>query len=459
MREAGVAEPAAVLSATRLLAQLQAQPSNRSCADCRVTLVDASQVYVSLSPAGEQAAAQPRYNHFLANHEQFAPPGASAIPRVADPPVDPALLATCRTGGHGVFCCAMCGAAHKLLGSATCVVHAVQDTTVWTDDSVARLTAAGGNTRATRVLEAYWQQREACQRQWPRPRSTSSIAHRLTFIRAKYQALAFVLPPAVGPLAPEAWRGIVARHDEWKGLWGADLTTRFASIAVREPSDRFVHVDRNAQLPRRLVDHFCVVDHSTRLDPSFAARMDPKRIHRPEDVLLAPVVTECFPGRTAHADTDFPEHLGVFCCPEGYRPSSTPHAPAFFTFVLTCSDGNRLYGGALTIYDQSSGLEVLRQSFRNSGCAEEKWPSWLLTPSSSKSFGSASDVIYLPKCLVVLSHYPFFDIWKKFLLGIYRIALVQAPLPLERFVANFCSEVPVPPPGRVQVRFGFVRME
>ena len=33
---------------------------------------------------------------------------------------------------------------------------------------------------------------------------------------------------------------------------------------------------------------------------------------------------------------------------------------------------------------------------------------------------------------------------------------MEAPLPIERFIANFCAEVPLPPPGRVQVRFGFV---
>ena len=40
--------------------------------------------------------------------------------------------------------------------------------------------------------------------------------------------------------------------------------------------------------------------------------------------------------------------------------------------------------------------------------------------------------------------------------SLYRIVLMEAPLPIERFIANFCSEVPLPPPGRIQVRFGFV---
>jgi hypothetical protein len=57
--------------------------------------------------------------------------------------------------------------------------------------------------------------------------------------------------------------------------------------------------------------------------------------------------------------------------------------------------------------------------------------------------------------LAVISHYPFFDLWRKFLLQIYRIALVGAPLPIERYIANFTCEVPLPPPGKIRIKFGF----
>jgi hypothetical protein len=86
-----------------------------------------------------------------------------------------------------------------------------------------------------------------------------------------------------------------------------------------------------------------------------------------------------------------------------------------------------------------------------------KLPPWLSknTKSTMDAASTHSDVIFLPKCLVVLSHYPFFDLWRKFLLQIYRIVLVKAPLPIERFIANFVCEVPLPPPGRIQIKFGF----
>ena len=399
----------AVVSASRSMAQLLSEPSNRACADCRVTLVDASQVYVSFSPIPDIPHA--RYNHFLSNHLNFAPPGKkpSGIPEVFDPPVDPAIVAMTRTGGHGVFVCAMCAAAHKLLGPTVAVVQPAQDPTQWSQDRVVHLQQTGGNARAKTVLEAYLPPR------WNRPRSKSGIAERLTFVRAKYEALAFVLPPS-GPFGNRAWRTIVNRHPEWKGLWGANLMAMSdlnlhlgGQNQCSSQSIRHLLVDRTATLPNRLVDHFCVVDHSPLLEQNFARNTDVSRVESPEDICLAPVVTDCFPGRDAHEDTEFPEHIGAFVCPEGYRPSSLPQAPTFFTFVLTCADGNRLYGGALKVYDKGYGLDVLRNSYSNSGLAE-KQPQWLKAGAPEEL-----DVIYLPKCLVILSHHPFFDLWRKVL--------------------------------------------
>ena len=128
-------------SPSRRLAELLSQPDNRTCADCRVALIDPSQVYVSLSPLPD--IPRVRYNMFLSNHANLAPPGvprmtSAATPTIVEsPPVDPALVVTARTGGHGIFVCAMCDAAHKLLRGGV-IVHAVQDTEPWTTELVDR---------------------------------------------------------------------------------------------------------------------------------------------------------------------------------------------------------------------------------------------------------------------------------------------------------------------------------
>jgi hypothetical protein len=466
----GVASPEQpVASVTKTLAKLCSIASNRSCADCRVTLIDSSQVHASFNPKIELPSSQ--YNNFRLNHVNFAPPNysPSKIPETLDPPVDPSLVAASYVGGHGVFVCALCGAAHKLLGRSITVVYAVQDSSTWSVEEVQLLVKGGGNNRARSVLEAHiphsWKQK--------RPNADSTIADRLTFVRAKYEALAFVLPPS-GPFANRAWRAILDRHqDEWEGNWGADLHS-FSELQLGESHSQRAsrnlmqsveNGNRESILPNRLVDYFCVVTPSEFVIPDMLG-LDLSELSSPEDVLLVPEVTDCFPNQEAHADTEFPKHIGSLVVPDGCRPSLTPRPPSFFSFVLTCGDGVRLYGGALCLYDNDSDVENLKEKFRISGY-EGQLPGWMGSERSrlvhdqdtrSSSFQSESDVyvdvVYFPKVLVVVSHYPFFDVWRKFLLQIYRIALVGAPLPIERFIANFVGEVPLPPPGKILVKFG-----
>lgn len=438
------------VSLSKRLADFTAIPSNRSCADCRVTLIDSSQVYASYSPPLE-VKPPTRYNHFAVNHARFAPPHLK-VPEVLDPPIDPSLQAAERMGGHGVLVCALCAAAHKLLGPSIALVHAVQDKTSWNSDNVAVLVGRGGNTRARKVLEAY------CPEEWHRrrPNTETSIAERLVFVRAKYEALAFLLPPA-GPLSQRAWRGIVDRHaDEWD--WSVDLkllsqlnlqnSYQFESQHVS--SRNLVHeaaspANRSADLPNRLVDYFCVVEG--RKPQTFG--IDWTGVNGPENIPLVPEIIDCYPAADLHHDMEFPSHLGPLVFPLGCHPASTPLPPSFFTFVLTGADGVRLYGGVLQINDDTVDIDSLASYIRASDY-DGSFPKWL-EGQPDKEMG----INYMPKALVVISHYPFFDLWRKFLLRIYRIALIESPLPMERFIANFCCEVPLPPPGRVQVKFGF----
>ena len=543
------------VSITKTLTRLVSIPSNRSCADCKSPLVDALQVYASYSslpledetitmehyqqPHQSPPARQPRpSNSFLQNHAKFAPPGAAAgihtphnsspplhdnnnnndsynripltikkriIPDLPDPPVDPALTAPSQWCGHGVFVCALCGAAHKLLPHTVTTVKAVHDPAAWSEREVQYLAQAGGNARAARVLEAYVPSATVHRPTW-----TSGIAERLTYIRAKYEALAFCLPPAVGPLAHTAWQAIVeVHHPEWQGLWGVDdlallpslsgLELRGLDYGVGENGSGSPHVHtmvqqhqqqqqapggRTAELPNRLVDYFCVVTASEFLHPS---PQDLSQVQSPEDILLAPQVSDCFPEPNMDGDWDeaasmgsndtippsFPDHVSTFVFPDGCRASATALPPSFFTLVLTNAAGERLYGGVLRLYDDDRDtVETLTCILDNSDYPKHLRPHWLqsqqqqsaataasatemcatptattrpplaATPSartmdSPASSNVGSDVMFLPKCLVILSHYPFFDLWRNFLLQIYRIALTEAPLPIERFVANF----------------------
>ena len=462
--------------------------------------------------------------------------------------VDPVQWINRRGLGHGVFVCAMCGAAHKLLGTDTAQVHSVQDGAAWNLHNVQQLNAHG-NAHSRRVLERfvppqYWTR----VHHGGRLRSTDSIAERLIFVRAKYQALAFCLPsPTHGATwTEEAWTRLLTHHHHygWNNYFqlqsvskslptaptpsltkASSSSSSLSSKSKRKKSKRSKsqqqpqlyytltdltlydpHRERSlplpvddtrssivsssshphgftseatttggAILPNRLVDFFCVVSAGTTVDPKQHAAAPWNTTTTttpvggttnanlntvPEDVLLVPKVTNCYPAPTTYTDMEFPEHVGYFCFPEGCRPSRTALSPTFFTLVLTCSDGRRLYGGALQLHDHNNTVEV-------SSLQQPQQPQQSSSPtattgppqSSSSSSTEPSDIVYLPKCLVLLSHYPFFDLWRKFLLQIYRIALVEAPLPLERFIANFVSEVPLPPPGQWSVRYGLTAHE
>jgi hypothetical protein len=70
--------------------------------------------------------------------------------------------------------------------------------------------------------------------------------------------------------------------------------------------------------------------------------------------------------------------------------------------------------------------------------------------------------VYVPQTIGIISHWPFYDFigdWLKEVIKVVkggygrlanRIALTYAPL--ERCLINFLNEVPLPPPGRVELK-------
>lgn len=447
-----------VISVTKSLAHLQAVPGNRSCAECRSPLLDSSQTFVSFTPSLGKLPSSPHMpsavGEFSYHHDAFAPPGSKAK---SEPlPVDPAIQATQLVGSFGVFVCAACGAAHKSLGSSIANVHSVIDTSWWSPEQVEFLVTSGGNARSWAVFERY------LPKSWEklRPNNTSTHAQRQMFVRTKYDALAFLTPQG-GPLAGPAWSKLVKSKPELQ-RWATKELENFQRITVseRESSHRLGDLSSDA-LPSRLVDFFCVVGPSGKLTQAEVNQNLAER-NSPEELCFDVAVTDCYPAPDGYNDMDFPEHVSTFVFPDGCRPSQIQRAPSFFTFVLTSANGQRIYGAAMHVYDDQMDTDDIRNVIVDSGYTVPL-PWWLHnepgSPSSPSSRKPArkrpSEVVYLPKCLVVLSHYPFFDILRRFLTQLYRITMVEAPLPIERYIANFVSEVPLPPQGRVEVKFSF----
>lgn len=432
-------------SVTKTLTALLKTPSNRSCADCRSALVDPSEIHASFCPSGKEIHLTPEiavaFHDFQITHQAFAPPDVKGDPIKFG--ADPAMFVNQRFGGHGVFICAKCAEAHKRLGKTITVVHHLQDPSVWTNDHAEFMKKGGGNARSWLVYEAYlpegWKKR--------RPNPSSLLQDRLIFCRAKYEALAFTMPPP-GPLSEIAWLSILERNNSVKRFAAGELRNIHNLTPTYTTSQKGTESGTTRKLPNRLIDFFCVVNSSMQLHPH-ALEKDLSTLNAPEELMFWPQVCDCFPIRTAHDDMEFPEHLPSFVLPDGCHPSTTQKPPTFFTFVLTLGDGDRLYGGALHIHDETTEMDDLYKMVKGSGY-EGPLPRFLTEADEDQS-----DIVFFPKCLVILSHHPFFDLFREFLQQIYRITFVEAPLPIERYIANIACEVPLPPQGEIKVEFGF----
>jgi DENN (AEX-3) domain len=110
-------------------------------------------------------------------------------------------------------------------------------------------------------------------------------------------------------------------------------------------------------------------------------------------------------------------------------------------FAATGGTGRQVYGTCLTLWEPYS-LKLREKKDAN---------------GSSKSNGTSGDgtqrTVFLPKCLVLLSSYPYLAAFREFLTQLNRLSkLGEMTLPIERYIINFCSEIPAPPPGSFEVQ-------
>ena len=99
--------------------------------------------------------------------------------------------------------------------------------------------------------------------------------------------------------------------------------------------------------------------------------------------------------------------------------------PQVHYFVTTGGTGNQMYGVCLTTYEP-----------------------FKIDTKSDDDF-----TIYIPKCLCILSIYPYLVAFREYLTQLERLSRSgEMQLPVERYITNFCSEVPAPPPGSFEVQ-------
>ncbi|KFP16968.1 DENN domain-containing protein 4C [Egretta garzetta] len=140
------------------------------------------------------------------------------------------------------------------------------------------------------------------------------------------------------------------------------------------------------------------------------------------------------------------ESVPLFCLPMGatiecWDPQTKYPLPVFSTFVLTCSSAEKVYGAAIQFYEPYP-RELLTE--------KQQSQLGLLTAVERKVVTSKS--INSNKCICLLSHWPFFEAFRKFLMFIYKLSVSGPhPLPIEKHISHFMHNIPFPSPQRPRI--------
>ncbi|XP_033023860.1 C-myc promoter-binding protein [Lacerta agilis] len=141
-----------------------------------------------------------------------------------------------------------------------------------------------------------------------------------------------------------------------------------------------------------------------------------------------------------------PESVPLFCLPMGATiecwPSNSKYPlPVFSTFVLTGASAEKVYGAAIQFYETYSEENLT-----------EKQKSQLGLVATPDGKSASSKTVQTNKCICLLSHWPFFDAFKKFLTFLYRYS-ISGPhvLPIEKHISHFMHKVPFPSPQRPRI--------
>ncbi|CBJ25874.1 conserved unknown protein [Ectocarpus siliculosus] len=151
----------------------------------------------------------------------------------------------------------------------------------------------------------------------------------------------------------------------------------------------------------------------------------------------------------------FPTNLPLFCLPGGLKLSLEMTLPTFFTFVHTRANGQHMFGYCLCLHEPLGTrhrieLQGLVDAHNKAASRAEGGENDATEPLTTLDPGRE---VYAPKCLCLLSTWPYFGPFREWLLNLYRISLSPFQIPLERYVGNFLLEVPTPSPGRVEVLY------
>lgn len=158
-----------------------------------------------------------------------------------------------------------------------------------------------------------------------------------------------------------------------------------------------------------------------------------------KEKIFDPVISARYPKEDIDSN---PLHESVtsFCFPTGeIRLLSKANMPKVHYFVTTGRRGKQLYGTCLTLFEPYNDTKEEN---------EEETPS-----QTNNNKNTTTTIKFLPKCLCILSVHPYLTAFREYLTQLHRLVnMGNMPLPIERYIINFCTEIPAPPPGSFEVQ-------
>jgi len=213
---------------------------------------------------------------------------------------------------------------------------------------------------------------------------------------------------------------------------------------------------------------------------------------------FAPQITARYPLSDHEDNPLLEESITAFCFPSGKIPiirsdgsngGDSNSMPKVHYFVTTGESGQKMYGTCLTVWE---GHEVTLEQHNRGSVKSPRRPSTRTNTQTNAQTDTTRFLAYLPKCLVILSMHPYLVAFREYLTQIHRQSKMAPPtatnatnaatgvsttevpmevgtivtiptasatilkttlsLPIERYITNFCSELPAPPPGSFQVQ-------
>ncbi|KAL3923848.1 MAG: hypothetical protein SGILL_001407, partial [Bacillariaceae sp.] len=148
-----------------------------------------------------------------------------------------------------------------------------------------------------------------------------------------------------------------------------------------------------------------------------------------------PVITARYP-LYDHEDNPLHENVTFFCHPSGaIQLKKQPFMPKVHYFVATGKKNKKMYGTCLTLWEPYT------------------IPGRKKKPESGDDGTSTDHDVFLPKCVVLLSTYPYLMAFREYLTQLNQLSKNgEMTLPIERYITNICLEIPAPPPGSFEVQ-------